>query len=137
MRSGVLRRYLRHMSALSFAASKPCPCGSRQPYSACCQARLLGTRPAETPQALMRSRYTAYVLQDAAYLRATWHPRTRPAQLRLSGVTWLGLTVRRAVGASVSFTARYQEGGQRREMRERSTFVQEAGRWLYLDGEEG
>lgn len=85
----------------------------------------------------MRSRYTAYVLQDAPYLLASWHLRTRPAELRLGHTDWLGLSVRRAVGDTVSFTARFQEGGQRRALRERSTFVQEDGIWLYLDGVEG
>ncbi|AWN24095.1 hypothetical protein DKM44_13350 [Deinococcus irradiatisoli] len=125
------------MPSQAYPAFKPCPCGSRQPYAACCQPRLSGERPAETPEALMRSRYTAYVLRDAAYLQATWHPRTRPAHLQLAEVRWLGLHVRRAAGNTVSFTARYQEGRNRHELRERSTFVQEEGRWFYLDGVEG
>ncbi len=125
------------MSPLSYPAFKPCPCGSGTPYAGCCAPRLSGQTPAETPEALMRSRYTAYALQDAAYLLATWHARTRPASLRLGHTEWLGLTVRRAVGDTVSFTARFQESGQRHALRERSTFVQEDGRWFYLDGVEG
>ncbi len=85
----------------------------------------------------MRSRYTAYVLRDAAYLQASWHPSTRPAQLAFGETIWLGLIVRRVAGTTVSFTARYQEGGQRQQLRERSTFVEEGGRWFYLDGVEG
>ncbi|UWX63646.1 YchJ family protein [Deinococcus rubellus] len=125
------------MSPLPYPAFKPCPCGSRKKYAGCCAPCLSGETPAETPEALMRSRYAAYVLQDAAYLLATWHPCTRPAELRLGHTGWLGLTVRRTEGDTVSFTARYQEGGQRQSLRERSTFVQEGGRWLYLDGVEG
>ena len=125
------------MSPLSYPAFKPCPCGSGTPYAGCCAPRLSGQTPAETPESLMRSRYTAYALQDAAYLLATWHARTRPASLRLGHTEWLGLTVRRAVGDTVSFTARFQESGQRHALRERSTFVQEDGRWFYLDGVEG
>ena len=34
-------------------------------------------------EALMRSRYTAYVLKLEDYLLATWHPSTRPQQLDL------------------------------------------------------
>ena len=44
----------------------------------------------------MRSRYSAYVLGNEAYLLATWHPDTRPAVLGLADdapVKWLGLDV--------------------------------------------
>lgn len=85
----------------------------------------------------MRSRYTAFALQDPAYLRRTWHPSTRPAALELGDTKWLGLVVRRAAGNTVSFTARYQEGKHKGEIREKSTFVQENGEWFYLDGVEG
>ena len=124
------------MSPLPFPAFKPCPCDSKSTYGECCGPRLSGQRPAQTPEALMRSRYTAYVLRDVAYLQATWHPRTRPERLELAQINWLGLTVRRAAGDTVSFTASYNLRG-RQAMRERSTFVREGGRWFYLNGVEG
>ena len=41
-----------------------------------------------------RSRYSAFVVGDPAYLLATWHPSTRPPALELDpGVRWLGLDV--------------------------------------------
>ena len=62
----------------------------------------------------MRSRYTAYVRRDAAYLLRTWHVSTRPLALDLEGVVWLGLEVlsRDAGGEAdaaglVTFIARY------------------------------
>ncbi|AZI42784.1 hypothetical protein EHF33_08520 [Deinococcus psychrotolerans] len=126
------------MPPLPFPPFKLCPCNSKQPYAQCCGPRLSGEQPAQTPEALMRSRYSAYVLQDATYLLTTWHPTTRPAELEVgTQPQWLGLNVRRAAGDTVSFTARYQERGVRRELRERSTFVQESGKWFYLDGVEG
>ena len=124
------------MSPLPCPAFKPCPCGSRSTFGDCCGPRLSGHAPAGTPEALMRSRYTAYVLRDAAYLQATWYPRTRPERLEFAPIRWLGLTVRRAAGDTVSFTARYESRG-RQELRERSTFVREGGKWFYLDGVEG
>ena len=65
-----------------------CPCGQRSGRSlatlaACCGPRLSGEQPAPDAEALMRSRYTAYVLGHADYLLATWHERTRPATLEL------------------------------------------------------
>ena len=90
----------------------------------------------------MRSRYTAFVRGNADYLLATWHPRTRPAQLSLEpGIKWLGLEVRshRSVDAShaeVEFVARSRVQGRARRLRERSRFLREAdGRWYYVDGD--
>ena len=89
----------------------------------------------------MRSRYSAYVLQDVPYLLATWHARTRPAELSLEpGVKWLGLELRRHVvqsadAAEVEFVARQRDAsGRAHRLHERSRFVREQGRWLYVDG---
>lgn len=91
----------------------------------------------------MRSRYCAYVLQDEAYLLATWHATTRPARLNLSDgprTQWLGLEVRRHVatgedGAIVEFIARFKIGGRADRLHETSRFVCQDGRWFYVDGE--
>lgn len=86
----------------------------------------------------MRSRYTAFILRDRAYLLATWHPTTRPHELSLEGTRWLGLTVHSVTGDTVSFSARFEESGRKHTMREVSRFVQDgAGRWVYLDGAHG
>ncbi|MBE2252775.1 MAG: hypothetical protein IAE78_24805, partial [Myxococcus sp.] len=70
-----------------------CPCGSGAPLSSCCGPRHEGLRPAETAEALMRSRYAAYVHDELDYLLATWHASTRPARLapNEAGLRWLGL----------------------------------------------
>jgi SEC-C motif-containing protein len=62
--------------------STPCPCGSPHPYDACCQPLHQGAAAASA-EALMRSRYSAYVLGLEDYLLATWHADTRPAALDL------------------------------------------------------
>lgn len=89
----------------------------------------------------MRSRYSAFVLQNEAYLLATWHPHTRPASVPFeSGTKWLGLKVVAARDvdantAEVEFIARYRVGGASAErLHERSRFVREDDRWLYMDG---
>lgn len=93
-------------------------------------------------QALMRSRYAAYVALDRDWLLASWHPSTRPASLELdAAIKWLGLDVRdhRVIDdthAEVEFVARFRIGGGRAErLRERSRFVREDGRWYYVDGD--
>jgi SEC-C motif domain protein len=98
-------------------------------------------RPAETPEALMRSRYSAFVSAAADYLLTTWHPRTRPAALVLDDQPhWQCLEMvgsgQSADGLSgwVEFAAHYQTPAGTGCLRERSRFLREQGRWLYLDG---
>ena len=123
------------------AKGDPCPCGSGRPYAACCGPCHSGT-PAASAEALMRSRYSAYVLGLADYLLITWHPDTRPASLDLSadGATkWLGPEVRRhdvqdAEHATVQFVARYRVAGRGHRLHETSRFAKDDGLWLYIDG---
>ena len=92
-------------------------------------------------EALMRSRYAAYVALDREWLLATWHPSTRPSQMEFDpAVKWLGLDVKdhRVIDddhAEVEFVARFRAGGGRAQrLHERSRFVREGGRWYYVDG---
>ncbi|MEI7036725.1 YchJ family protein [Fulvimonas yonginensis] len=121
----------------------PCPCGNPAGYARCCGPLHEGT-PAPDAEALMRSRYSAYVLKREDYLLATWHPSTRPAHLKLAAQqpapSWLGLSVKRhergAAEAVVEFVARLRYGGGRAQrLHEVSRFVREDGRWYYVDGE--
>ncbi len=119
-----------------------CPCGNGQDYSDCCGVWHAGFKSgihAPTPEALMRSRYSAYVLGLIDYLMATWHPSTAPGDLELSPIKWLGLEVRHAATAGdagvVEFFARCKVGGRAERMHETSRFVREAGRWYYIDGQ--
>ena len=119
----------------------PCACGSGQPLADCCAPLHAGT-PAATPEALMRSRYSAYVLDLRDYLLATWHPNTRPASMPAPepGLRWLGLEVRHSAmtdadHGTVEFVARSKLGGRAHRMHETSRFVREDGHWYYLDGE--
>jgi len=119
----------------------PCPCGLPRSYADCCGRWHAGT-PAPDAEHLMRSRYSAFVLQRPQYLLDTWHPRTRPATLDLDepGLKWLGLEVRthQVTGpdsAEVEFVARSKVGGRAHRLHERSRFERVDGRWLYLDGD--
>jgi SEC-C motif-containing protein len=99
-----------------------------------------------TPAKLMRSRYSAYVMQDADYLVATWHASVRVESLKsdisagFANTQWLGLTVfEEAQGRDeregfVSFVARFMDQGQESAIIERSRFLKESGRWYYVDG---
>lgn len=118
-----------------------CPCGSGKAYAQCCGILHAGAAAA-TAEALMRSRYSAYVLRLEPYLLATWHASTRPPALDLAGdnINWLGLTVKRHAqtaedAAVVEFVARHRSGGgSAARLHEISRFVREQGRWYYVDG---
>lgn len=119
-----------------------CPCGTGRAYPDCCGRWHAGPAHLAAPdaEALMRSRYSAYMRGLGDYLLATWHPDSRPADLNLEpGLRWLGLEVRahRALGddrAEVEFVARSKVGGRAHRLHETSRFVREGGRWLYVDG---
>jgi len=124
-------------------ALNACCCGSGRPYAECCGQLHIGAENALTAEALMRSRYSAYVLGLEPYLLATWHASTRPAALNLAdetGSKWLGLTLKRhqmqdEKYATVEFVARYRVAGRGQRLHETSRFAREDGRWYYLDGE--
>lgn len=119
-----------------------CPCRKKsetRTYAECCEPYHSGLRAAPTAEALMRSRYAAFVLEDAAYVLATWHPSTRPVQMAFdTGQEWQLLRVLAASEsvdrAIVEFSARSQIGGKPHVLHEISNFVREGGRWLYVDG---
>ena len=121
-----------------------CECGSGKEWKACCAPLLLQGKSAVTAEALMRSRYVAYVRRDADYLYKTWASSTRPskASLRqLAPTDWQGLTVIRSeLGGEddstglVEFIAHWRdESGNLHEMHEVSEFVREKGRWVYVE----
>ncbi len=118
-----------------------CPCGSGQRYATCC-GRWHAGEPAPTAEALMRSRYSAFVLRNEPYLLASWHTSRRPSRVTFdSQQKWLGLKVVASVStgedsAEVEFIARYRIGGaSAARLHERSRFVRDGGRWFYLDGD--
>jgi SEC-C motif domain protein len=114
------------------ASASACPCGLPQPYGDCC-GRLHRGVAAPTAELLMRSRYSAYVVGDSAYLLATWHPSTRPVEVDTAG-GWHRLEVLAARGGlldvvgAVRFRAHHAGG----VLEEDSRFVRDAGRWSYL-----
>lgn len=124
-------------------APSPCPCELGKPYAQCCEPFHQGL-PAPTPEALMRSRYSAYVLRLSLYLLATWHASTRPRiddlDLGTGNTRWLGLKILCSEQASadegtVEFVARFRTGGAPAvRLHEVSRFVRENGVWYYVDG---
>jgi SEC-C motif domain protein len=125
------------------SVANACPCGSNIEFPSCCGRYLDGGVAAPDAEALMRSRYTAYVMKRKSYLLDTWHPSTRLATLdheMEQPVKWLELTIKRhtpkdADHAEVEFVARFKVNGRSHRLHEISRFVREGGQWLYVDGD--
>lgn len=124
-----------------------CPCGNPRLYTTCCEPYILGTAIAPTAEALMRSRYSAYCRGNVDYLIATHHPSKRRLDSRhdlvktINQVEWLKLIVvdthqgtPQDAQGMVEFVAIYRVG-KIEQLHERSQFVQQHGRWFYLEGE--
>jgi len=129
-----------------------CYCGSKQTFDECCNARIVGTMPALTPEQLMRSRYSAYASKNAKYIFDTYASSSRQSQSLTdieqwaTNTTWLSLVVhygshiqRSQFNAkielpTVHFTATYMEGSHFFQMTEISNFILEDENWRYLDG---
>lgn len=91
----------------------------------------------------MRSRYTAFEMNDEGYLRLSWHPDTCPKTIHINEKTqWLGLSIKSTENGAendetgrVEFVARYKNDGKAVRLHENSRFTRYDNRWVYLDGE--
>jgi len=120
-----------------------CPCTSGLTYDECCGPLHRQDRTAGTAEQLMRSRFSAFAVGDAAHLLRTWHASTRPAVLDLDpDVRWYRLDVLATSGGgvfdtdgTVEFEAFHRGPAGRGSMRELSRFARGPEGWQYLDGD--
>jgi len=124
-----------------------CPCGSGKPYALCCEP-YHKNHNAPTAEALMRSRYAAFVFGLVDYLFETTHPSNRTKNLKeeiaftCKGLAWTGLEVMEKwqgeksdkVG-KVSFRASFIQEGKHGLHVEHSRFKRFGKAWMYVDGE--
>lgn len=122
-----------------------CPCGSQIEYKACCGVYHQGEQAAPTPDALMRSRYTAYSLGNIDYIKRTMQGKplvgfnAQEAEAWAKAVEWVGLEIVKVKNVSsklgyVEFIARFIENGNNQSIHERSEFRYSDGQWFYVDG---
>ncbi|PCH53801.1 MAG: hypothetical protein COC22_01635 [Flavobacteriaceae bacterium] len=111
-----------------------CPCGSSKAFTDCCQS-IIANDSANSAEQLMRSRYSAFVLGDEAYLLKTWHPDTCPNDFQLGQSRWLGLTIHHADTNTVHFSAAFHAGNKGMLLKETSRFVCMDEHWRYIDGD--
>ncbi|MDP3705319.1 MAG: YchJ family metal-binding protein [Legionellaceae bacterium] len=122
-----------------------CPCGFGVEYSLCCEPYLLGSKLPQSPEALMRSRYTAYSKAKIDYIKRTMKDKAsvgfqeEGAKKWANRVRWVGLHLHKTFQESpskgfVEFTATYVDGEKLQLMHELSEFRYEGGQWFYVDG---
>lgn len=119
-----------------------CPCNSGEIFENCCKPFLDRAISPNTPEQLMRSRYTAYHQNNFKYIYDTY-VAPKQAELTIESLSthstntnWVNLTVNGIPKSDqVDFTATYQEGKQFFQLHECSTFIIENGCWRYQNGE--
>ncbi len=125
-----------------------CPCFSGKKYEECCRPFHQGVFP-QNALLLMRSRFSAYVLNLADYIIETTHPAS--PQYSENKFLWKrsisqfsqkcffsNLKVldfkEHSIIATVTFTAHISQEGQDATFTERSTFEKKNDQWLYRGG---
>ncbi len=126
---------------------KNCPCGSGKPFAPCCQPFLDGSAEAPSAEALMRSRYSAYVRNNIDYIIKTHNPDTRDGldveatRTWAEESEWRGLEIIRCEDGSegdetglVEFKASYLQNGEELRHHEVSYFKRVGGSWFFDEG---
>lgn len=124
-----------------------CPCGSQGSYQSCCAPYITYRSKAEKPEALMRSRYTAYTQANIEYIKKTMIGRAlddfdaNSASRWAQRIHWLKLEVIDAPQVAdsdtvgfVEFIAHYIDGDKMCAMHERSEFHKQGDQWFYASG---
>jgi len=119
-----------------------CCCGSKKFFQECCEPYINGTQKAPTAEALMRSRYAAYVNHAADYLMATTDVSQRKYHSKKeilhwsSSNQWLKLEIIAFTEITVEFKAYFTDSNLMAQIHhEKSTFKFENGSWFYVDGQ--
>ena len=123
-----------------------CYCGSQQSYEECCGQFISGRLKSETPEQLMRSRYSAFCIKDIEYLISTHHPSRREVNEReilaqtIHDSQWLGLKILKTDKSLINQGAGYVEfvafykNREIEQLHENSKFIYENVQWYYFDG---
>lgn len=119
-----------------------CFCGSLDKYQSCCGRYLEGKQNAPNAEALMRSRYTAYVLCKSSYLIETTHPKKRylynkkDMEVWSLENKWLKLEILKFSKTNVVFKAYFLDCNLQNQVHyESSHFEFLNGSWYYVEGE--
>ena len=118
-----------------------CICGNEKSFDECCSDIIYGKRAPNSPEELMRSRYSAYVRADGRYLVESavkanrYEDDAALIQDFSNSVEWLKLDVLNAQDDKVEFKAYYKDEEGIKVLHEKSNFIIEDNIWRYKDGE--
>jgi len=117
---------------------QPCFCGSNIDSSSCCLPYINKEVPADTPEQLMRSRFSAYAFGNAQYIYDTYAKSSQTAQSVKDiddwskACAWIALKIHPTAGnlnkateQFVEFSAFYISDSTLYELREKSRFILE------------
>ena len=117
-----------------------CPCNPSKLYIDCCKKAHQDINSVTTPEILMRSRYSAFVMADVDYLQKSHHSATRPSNAEkkeilawTKSVEWIKLDVLKSTENTVEFKAFFYENNSLNVIHENSFFVKENKHWVYKD----
>ncbi len=122
-----------------------CPCDSHKSYASCCQPFIQDKQIPQTPEELMRSRYTAYTQANTNYIKKTMRGmalvgfQETEASNWAKKIHWIGLQVIHSAMENTSkgyveFEAIFLKGTRLQSMHENSEFLLDEGRWYYVNG---
>ncbi len=122
-----------------------CYCGNTTPYSDCCQPIHKDHHNAQTPEQLMRARYSAHVVGLVDFVVNTYYPSCEAESEREAIADsvqsdWQKLEVISTQKGShsdegfVHFKAYFKQDGKEYCLEERSRFLRENRLWYYIDG---
>ncbi len=122
-----------------------CPCGSGLNLERCCGPYIEGEAQPPTAEALMRARFSAYVLHRPVFIYNTW--QNPPDDLEtlardIDHVQFTHLEILQTEGGQetdstgrVAFIAHWKKGHKQGELRENSRFEKHCDIWSYVDGQ--
>jgi SEC-C motif domain protein len=127
---------------------KNCYCCSGKTFENCCQRFIERIAKPATAEALMRSRYSSYVVANIEYILKTTHHSTRRYHNAeaikdwAANSLWQKLEIKSTVKGNpadskgtVEFKAYYLDSGfQPHVHHENSNFIKESGEWFFVDG---
>lgn len=134
---------------LRFSINNICPCGSKKKYKKCCKIYHDGTLP-QNALLLMKSRYSAFVINNSKYIIKTTHEKNPDYTQNIE--TWKKSLEKFSLltdfkklhiiefidgeaEAFVTFKAEIFQNGSDISFIEKSRFLKEDNRWLYINGE--
>lgn len=122
-----------------------CKCGTNKNYLDCCGAYITNAKLPDTPDQLMRSRYTAYATCNVEYIENTMYGNAligfdlKDTARWAKNIVWTNLKILNSSFESkdkgfVEFKAYYVESNQPGILHEKSEFQRKSGKWFYVDG---